>query len=160
MLRASVSTNECDWLTQRPFFALKVTWIVLGNFRFWIHFGWIWIQNGNFKVKNASVKFSNFGSRPMSLDRKLSEPSGKLERKKKNWKKNLCQGLIIIKLAKIAKFGQWPLLTPTVHIRDDASLKLRWGGPQGLTYQPTKFQPFTYAGRNLAKNRILLDGLI
>ena len=80
MLRASVASNECDWLTQKPFFALKVTWIVFGNFRFWIHFGWIWIQNGNFKVKNASVKFSKFGSRPMSSNREMSEPSGKLER--------------------------------------------------------------------------------
>ena len=52
MLRASVSANECDWLTQRPFFALKVIWIVFGKFRFSIDFGWILTQNGIFKSKN------------------------------------------------------------------------------------------------------------
>ena len=83
ILRASVSTNECDWLTQRPFFALKVIWIVFRNFRFWIDFGSIWIQNGNFKLENRSKKFSNVGSPLMSRDRELSEPSKKFEGKKK-----------------------------------------------------------------------------
>ena len=73
--------NQRMWLVDaEALFALKVTWIVLRNFRFGIHFGWTWIQNGNFKVKNASVKFSNFRSRPMSSDREMSEACGKLER--------------------------------------------------------------------------------
>ena len=33
------------------------------------------IEIGNFKSKNATVKISNFGSRLMSSDRELSEPS-------------------------------------------------------------------------------------
>ena len=97
LLRASVSTNECDWLTQRPFFAFKVTWIVLRNFRFWIHFGWILIKNGNFKSKNPPKKFSNFGWRLISRDRELSELSKKFESTKKFSKKKIWARALIYK---------------------------------------------------------------